>query len=734
MTTAWVDALRLHQTRTDPPAVIAQITADLIEARSTTAPHVVAKLARRLNSDRRTIREVAATLTPAQRHGHSMLPRRLPLVPSIADEFRHLELDRNERFILLLAALCTVQRLDLLLKASGISDIDIAGGPLGAHLNVDHGWFDFYDARLSVWILEHADDIDTALAHQRLQLAHRVCGEHLFADWHLARAAVERTPQIVPGLLTEARKLVDNGHPEWAFHVAVEAAEHAEGHDQEAARLIAGTAMISAGYVDDAVEWVGSIFPDGTREHRDSGLVSMLIAETHVHGVVPAIDPGQLRPRSDDAAQWQIWARTAGIAACLCAQRGAHQSMRSWLKELREADARADAGGTIRDPAVALCWMLTGEPESIPLSGTGPFSGAVIGALRAALDGDIESGLQLLVKAQARLVREADPLIAGFELSPLADAYLVVAEVLLRFWRGDVAAAREKLLVAAVELPVGLPFAGLGVTLAHRLDIAVRGTPGVLAHALAETAPSGSRIDSFVDSGTQAYLAGDVEQAAARIALWHDRGAPKPPLAVPSLDEVGPVDSKSYIEPPELAEARGLRRRIRLLPEASWHREYTDIAAAARRLKSPFARARVEAMLGAMSIIRGDDSAGRRHLHAAHMLFEDAGAGGWRDAIAARLSRLSNRSVSNVTTMPISVIQETDPLAASRTVWGPQLTERELDVAMRVVEGLPNREIAEVLEMSVRTVEVHIGRVFTKLGARNRVELTVLAHRTGRHL
>jgi DNA-binding NarL/FixJ family response regulator len=48
---------------------------------------------------------------------------------------------------------------------------------------------------------------------------------------------------------------------------------------------------------------------------------------------------------------------------------------------------------------------------------------------------------------------------------------------------------------------------------------------------------------------------------------------------------------------------------------------------------------------------------------------------------------------------------------------------------MLVVEGASNKEIAERLSVSVRTVEVHVGRVFVKLGVHNRVELVVRAHR-----
>ncbi|HEY9266500.1 MAG TPA: LuxR C-terminal-related transcriptional regulator, partial [Mycobacterium sp.] len=64
-----------------------------------------------------------------------------------------------------------------------------------------------------------------------------------------------------------------------------------------------------------------------------------------------------------------------------------------------------------------------------------------------------------------------------------------------------------------------------------------------------------------------------------------------------------------------------------------------------------------------------------------------------------------------------------------RAAWAQVLTERELEVAMLVVEGISNRDAAARLFVSVRTVEVHVGRVFSKLAVHSRVELAVLAHR-----
>jgi two-component system response regulator DctR len=58
-----------------------------------------------------------------------------------------------------------------------------------------------------------------------------------------------------------------------------------------------------------------------------------------------------------------------------------------------------------------------------------------------------------------------------------------------------------------------------------------------------------------------------------------------------------------------------------------------------------------------------------------------------------------------------------------------ELTERERDVMRLVVEGLPNKLIADQLDISVRTVEVHRARVFDKMEVKSAVELVnILRH------
>ncbi len=55
-----------------------------------------------------------------------------------------------------------------------------------------------------------------------------------------------------------------------------------------------------------------------------------------------------------------------------------------------------------------------------------------------------------------------------------------------------------------------------------------------------------------------------------------------------------------------------------------------------------------------------------------------------------------------------------------------ELTERERDVMRLVARGIPNKLIADELDISVRTVEVHRARVFDKMDVKSAVELANL--------
>lgn len=59
------------------------------------------------------------------------------------------------------------------------------------------------------------------------------------------------------------------------------------------------------------------------------------------------------------------------------------------------------------------------------------------------------------------------------------------------------------------------------------------------------------------------------------------------------------------------------------------------------------------------------------------------------------------------------------------------LTPREREMVALVATGLSNQEIAERMFLSPFTVRAHVQRAMTKLEARDRAQLVVIAYRTG---
>jgi DNA-binding NarL/FixJ family response regulator len=59
-----------------------------------------------------------------------------------------------------------------------------------------------------------------------------------------------------------------------------------------------------------------------------------------------------------------------------------------------------------------------------------------------------------------------------------------------------------------------------------------------------------------------------------------------------------------------------------------------------------------------------------------------------------------------------------------------ELTPREREVLELVAAGLTNGEIAETLQLSPLTAKTHVSRILMKLGARDRVQLVVMAYQS----
>ena len=76
--------------------------------------------------------------------------------------------------------------------------------------------------------------------------------------------------------------------------------------------------------------------------------------------------------------------------------------------------------------------------------------------------------------------------------------------------------------------------------------------------------------------------------------------------------------------------------------------------------------------------------------------------------------------------LALAAAEKFTPPATS--AWARGLTEREIEVARAVAKGASNKEIANGLDITERTVKAHLGSVFEKLKLRDRLQLTLLVN------
>jgi DNA-binding CsgD family transcriptional regulator len=274
-------------------------------------------------------------------------------------------------------------------------------------------------------------------------------------------------------------------------------------------------------------------------------------------------------------------------------------------------------------------------------------------------------------------------------------------------------------------------------------------------HALALDTENRSELHDFV--WTQAYVAaarGDSDRYAA-LALLVDPardpraalcgglialGADEPARVIETLGPlVRPGSPAGYADPDmspfDLAEARlrcGLEKEAELLLEASepfagraWVaaglarcrglRGDSDFESHFEESRSLFAsvgfafeEARTDLYLGETLRRKRRRGEAREPLTRALAAFERLGARPWADRARAGL-RAAGAATAQRAAGPLTV-----------------LSEREHQVVLAAAKGRTNREIAAELFLSPRTVELHLGSAYRKLGVRRRSELASL--------
>jgi DNA-binding NarL/FixJ family response regulator len=269
-----------------------------------------------------------------------------------------------------------------------------------------------------------------------------------------------------------------------------------------------------------------------------------------------------------------------------------------------------------------------------------------------------------------------------------------------RIWMGHV-----KTLLAADLGLVGDARASAEEGIAHAQEssfefwsIMITGVLGRLELALGNLEAAGGYLREL----PARFLAGGVNDPTA--PLWAD--------AIETLIALGELEqARAYLEPYEAnaqrlgsALARAGAARCRGLVLAAEGGPATGMATLEASLADaapyPLERGRTLLCLGTVRRQAQQKRSAREALEQALAIFEELGARLWAEKARAELKRIGGR-----------------PRPAD------ELTETERRVAELAARGRTNKEIAAELFMGVSTVEMHLSRVYRKLGVRSRTEL-----------
>ena len=206
-----------------------------------------------------------------------------------------------------------------------------------------------------------------------------------------------------------------------------------------------------------------------------------------------------------------------------------------------------------------------------------------------------------------------------------------------------------------------------------------------------EADPGSSPFQALWALSHLAYAALQCDRVERTRALVERLTAHLPPEPIPAALRMNVSYADALLAPDELIEER-LRSALDL-----------DVG------RWPFERSRLQLLLGSRLRRRKQIREARELLRAAREGFDGLGAGPWAERAREELRAAG-----------------VPGRAAGPTVWS-SLSAQESQIARMAAEGLSNREIAERLYLSPRTVASHLYRIFPKLGITSRVQLTAMS-------
>jgi DNA-binding CsgD family transcriptional regulator len=212
-----------------------------------------------------------------------------------------------------------------------------------------------------------------------------------------------------------------------------------------------------------------------------------------------------------------------------------------------------------------------------------------------------------------------------------------------------------------------------------------------------------------------------IERLEPVLAFLDETGSPEPgiipcvPDAIEALVSLGRLDEAEWLLDRLERQGRALDRPWAIATAARGRGMLTaaqgDLPTARaaleqalvehRRVPQPFELARTLLVKGEVERRAKQKRAARSDLEQALDIFQTLGAPLWAQRAREDLARVGGA-------VPPS----------------GELTPTEQRIAMLVGEGMKNREVADALFISVKTVEANLSRIFHKLGVRSRTELT----------
>lgn len=736
---------------------------------------VAARLGRELRGNPAALREVTAILSRDELAGLNPLPDPLPASQSTLEKYRPWLRSLNPKhFTLVLAAALALRPRVTVLEAAAdaeLSDVRAPGGEPWARLR--HDTVEFVDPRLKAAVLRTASHRQVTRAHALL--ADAFAGDDLAETWHRTELGSGPDDAGIAVMRAAAEHELEAGNFELALLVARKALDllPPDGPRADLA-LVGGTAALHDAHVGLAVtllhEAVGAAEDTLTRYRA---LVALCLAVAGRDGSTPyaLVEAGLAQLAAERPAE-------AASLACLAARIASDWQQLDLAREyLERAETLAKSAGLIRPgvlPDARAASSVRPDRLALELAHTRWWVRSTHQFAAGSLDGVAMAtsnlsprdliGWDLAVRHVALLTRMENWQEARFALAELEHrqqrlssemlaAYCAVVALQLHLAVGAVQEAYEVLSSSIDDLPVRLPFAGLGLCLVAR-TFTLRDSPALAREWLEQARRMAQSTGSPVvhvgiptELGLLATLEEDTRSAARLFEASVQRASHfgYHAFALLQLDlldarhaagletrsgELMPVLEDAWGGPGATSTQRALLSAAQLLAAPPEKTVAAALAAvdAAEWQASPLWAARVMLLaarvLGTLPEDQHETQVKRLAMSDVP-LDRDEHRKGLYEKARAQFVECGATAFVRITDAALHSLKSSTPQTSTPTARPTaNLTPEELRVATLVAEGASNRQVANAIYASVRTVELRLTSIYRKLGIRSRKELT----------